>query len=126
MIQVEISHGGHQWAKENMVTQHNRNGMYDVYRCSCCGLEVKSYSLGMIAAYEKDRAKLDNCPGRASKSQIRITHCNANGKQFENLFPGSKHMIIPPPPGYDNKRGEWVMGMGEPVLVLFNEFVYIQ
>ena len=109
MIRVEISHGGHQFVKENLITLKNSKGLYDVYRCSCCGLEVKSYLLGTIDVYDKDKNKLNCCIG----------------PQFKNLLPASKHTIISPPEGYDRKRGEWVMGVGEPVLVLFGEFIYI-
>lgn len=59
-------------------------------------------------------------------TQIRIIHCSASGPQFTNLKDGSVHTIIAPPEGYDNKRGEWVMGLDEPVLVLNNEFTYIK
>ena len=58
MIRVEFSYGGHQFVKENTVTRKNRKGLYDLYRCSCCGLEVKSYLLGTIDVYEKDKNKL--------------------------------------------------------------------
>lgn len=125
MIRVEISHGGHQFVKENLITLKNSKGLYDVYRCSCCGLEVKSYSIGTIDVYEKDKNKLSSCIGRQNKKQIQIICCTANGPQFKNLLPASKHTIISPPEGYDRKRGEWVMGVGEPVLVLFGEFIYI-
>lgn len=125
MIRVEISHGGHQFVKENLITLKNSKGLYDVYRYSCCGLEVKSYLLGTIDVYEKDKNKLNCCIGRQDKKQIQITRCTASGPQFKNLLPASKHTIISPPEGYDRKRGEWVMGVGEPVLVLFGEFIYI-
>lgn len=57
--------------------------------------------------------------------RVRLIHWDrAVGKQFSNLTPGSEHDIVPPPPGQDNKRGEWVMGVGEPVLLLAGEYVY--
>ena len=125
MIRVEFSYGGHQFVKENTVTRKNRKGLYDLYRCSCCGLEGKSYLLGTIDVYEKDKNKLNCCINRLDKKYIQITLCTACGPQFKNLLPASKHTIISPPEGYDRKRGEWVMGVGEPVLVLFGEFIYI-
>lgn len=32
--------------------------------------------------------------------------------------------LFHPPNGEKNSRGEWVMGVGEPVLLLFGEFSY--
>ncbi len=52
---------------------------------------------------------------------IEIIECKAIGRQFSNLKPGTKHILIPPPKG--RKRKElWVMGDGEPVRLLFGEF----
>lgn len=53
--------------------------------------------------------------------KIKIKHCTACGPQFENLKDGSIHEVIAPPPGENDKRGWWVMGVGEPVLVLTYE-----
>lgn len=61
----------------------------------------------------------------SKKNKIKITRYTAFGPAFKNLVPGSEHMIIAPPKGQDNERGVWVMGVGEPVLVLFREFEYV-
>ena len=53
--------------------------------------------------------------------KIKIKHCTAFGRQFENLTDGSIHEIIEPPAGENSNRGWWVMGVGEPVLVLTYE-----
>ena len=53
--------------------------------------------------------------------KIKIKRCEAFGPQFENLTPGSIHEVIKPPAGSDDSRGWWVMGIGEPVLVLAYE-----
>lgn len=55
---------------------------------------------------------------------IKVLHCNAFSPEFVNITPGSVHEIVSPPEGYDKKRGEWVMGVTEPVLLLFREFEY--
>lgn len=62
--------------------------------------------------------------------QIEIEFCNAVGPEFENLTPGSKHVIIDAPadqkPHNDNgKTGYWVNGVTEPVLVLFQEMTWL-
>jgi len=49
------------------------------------------------------------------------------GHIAENLTPGSEHSVIEPPEEYKEKypNGEgsyWVMGIGEPVRLLVNEY----
>lgn len=57
------------------------------------------------------------------QKRIQITGCRAFGKQFENLKHGTIHELCDPPEGYiQGERGYWVMGVGEPVLVLYGEF----
>ena len=60
---------------------------------------------------------------------IKIKHCKAYGKLFENITDGSIHKIIPPPKGFKrdlkNTKGVWVMGVGGPVKILYNEFTRI-
>lgn len=53
--------------------------------------------------------------------KIQIVKCTAHGKPFENLTPGSIHEVITSPIGIETERGWWVMGVGEPVLVLYYE-----
>ena len=57
--------------------------------------------------------------------RIKITKCDAFGKAFENLTPGSEHDVISPPETHKNDTGTWVMGVGEPVKVLPSEFKII-
>jgi len=57
--------------------------------------------------------------------RIRITRCEGVGRIFGNITSGSEHVVIDPPAGKDDKRGVWVMGVGEPVLVLHREFYYV-
>ena len=55
--------------------------------------------------------------------KIKVIHCEAFGKVFDNLIPNSEHIIIEPPFGYKNdKFGIWVMGVGEPVRLLSHEY----
>lgn len=127
MIEVVMTYGGHHWKKQNLTTERDRKGMFDEYKCSCCGIKGKSYTFGFIEVSGRYKAeKLRKCKGVMKSTKIRIIHCSAHGSQFTNLKDGSIHTIIAPPEGYDNKRGEWVMGLDEPVLVLNNEFTYIK
>jgi len=58
--------------------------------------------------------------------KIKINHCGACGPQFENLTDGSIHEVIPTPEGESDRRGWWVMGVGEPVLVLTREATVVE
>lgn len=82
-------------------------------------------SLGELQISERFRKKFERCVDVKTASQIEIINCVAVGPQFANLIPRSRHDIINPPEGYDNNGGVWVMGVGEPVKVLFREFKYI-
>lgn len=125
MKKVTMNYGGHQWVKQNLVTKENSKGLFDEYTCSNCGIKGKSYTLGMIEVPEQYKAKLSKCKGQQKSKQVKVKHCQAVGSQFANLKDGSIHTIIDPPHGCDNKRGEWVMGVGEPVLLLAGEYTYI-
>ena len=120
---ISFEKGGHSWVKTNLVTQ-GKHKSYDTYRCSQCGMQAKSYQLGCLSVREFYANRIDRCPGLKVAKRVVITQCNAVGPQFANLTPGSEHDIISPPAGYDNKRGEWVMGIGEPVMLLYEEFYY--
>lgn len=116
----------HKFEKQNLVTITKGRKHYDVFKCSVCGIVGESINLNAIkvkSSYSAD--KVNNCI-RETKGikRIRITKCTASGRQFENLTPGSEHDIVTPPEGYKNfDRGVWVMGIGEPVKVLYGEFV---
>jgi hypothetical protein len=59
--------------------------------------------------------------------RIRIKYCTAFGEAFGNLTHGSEHDVIKPPAHYKNdKKGVWVMGVGEPVKVLNGEYETLQ
>jgi hypothetical protein len=120
-----LSEGGHEWEKVNIVTIEGKRP-HDIYKCKRCGLTGKSYRLGTIEIPERSIPKMELCRGLQRGTSIKITHCNACGEEFRGLVPGSIHQIVSPPDGQDNKRGEWVMGQTEPVLVLFGEFMYFQ
>jgi hypothetical protein len=124
METVDIKTGGHSWEKQNIVTLFKAGKPYDLYKCTKCGLTGKSIQLGKITIRESDLKKVIRCKGIVAKKSIKITYCNAVGEQFKRLTPGSIHNIMQPPAGEDNKRGEWVMGTTEPVLLLFGEFEY--
>lgn len=123
----ELSYGGHQWEKQNLTTL-GINKTYDLYKCKCCGIKGKSYHLGYITVRECDVKKMAKCCGkkRNRPTRLKVTRCNAFGKEFSQLIPGSIHDIISPPQGEDNSRGEWVQGVSEPVLLLSGEYEYLE
>ncbi len=124
MYRIDQSHGGHKWDKKNLVTISGGGRTYDVLECAC-GIKGKSYSLTTISipgTYSKER--IDRCSllPKSETGRIRITRCRANGKVFGNLTPGSEHEIIETPVGQPHSFGVWVMGVGEPVRVLPDEY----
>ena len=125
MITTDFTQGNHDWKKVNLIGICGRKGVYDLYKCTKCGLEAKSYSFGVLQLQEKNLKKLRQCSVQPTPKRIQIIECRACGSQFQNLLPGSVHDIIIPPPGQNNLNGEWVMGVGEPVKVLFKEFIYL-
>ena len=126
MFILNLLQNGHDWEKVNQVGKESLRGIYDVFRCKHCGLTGKSYSLGLLEIAERDRKKAAMCKGarKLAKSYVKVNRCAACGKVFGNLKPGSIHKVVAPPDGENNSRGEWVMGVGEPVLLLFGEFSY--
>lgn len=116
--------GGHKWVKQNLVTKKDRKGLYDHYKCEYCGIEGKSYSMGRIEVPDRYANKQAICHGAPKHKKVKVLRCNAVGSVFDNLKPGSIHDIVAPPDGEDRKRGEWVMGVGDKVLLLYSEFNY--
>lgn len=125
MQEFNLSEGGHEWEKANIVTISGRKP-HDIYKCKRCGITGKSYRLGTIEIPERSISKMQLCKGIQRATSIKIIRCGACGEEFQALIPGSIHKVVSPPEGQDNKRGEWVMGKTEPVLVLFGEFTYIK
>lgn len=124
MKTVNIQEGGHTWEKQNIVTLFKAGVPYDLYKCTKCGLIGKSVQLGLITIRENDFKRAVRCKGIIAHKSLKVIHCNAVGEEFEGLVPESIHDIVEPPAGENNKRGEWVMGATEPVLLLFEEFEY--
>lgn len=129
MIKLEIAKYGHKWEKKNLVTISAAKSMYDIYQCSKCELKGRSYQIGIIvvkSSYSKSKIYgCNNVPQEIRK--VRINRCGAFGPAFANLTPGSEHNVIDPPAGYKNDgSGLWVMGVGEPVCVLANEFTILE
>lgn len=124
MKTLDIKIGGHDWEKQNLITELKKGKFCDIFKCRKCGLIVQSFRLGEIEVPEKDYKKALMCRGMRKSKSIKILHCSAFSSEFVNIIPGSVHKIVSPPEGYNNKRGEWVMGITEPVLLLFGEFEY--
>jgi len=127
MYHIETKAGGHDWQKQNLVTIPGRKYNYDILKCSGCGMVGKSKALGYIelkASYSHE--KVNSCPGfKVEAKRVKITGCTAYGPSFANLTPGSEHEIIEPPAGENSKNdasGVWVMGVGQPVRVLADEY----
>jgi len=127
MKTIDLSNTIHRFEKQNLITVIGKKTNYDILKCTKCGIKGKRYGISneIILDGRTANNKIINCDGSSKVQKIKITNCTANGRQFSNLIPGSIHDVIIPPKGYKNgDRGYWVMGVGEPVLVLFNEFEF--
>lgn len=132
MIRSNIKTSGHEWDKNNLVTLTSSRGrMYDAVTCKNCGMKGRRYNFDMVEvsnAYRVD--SVINCPNAEPikrPSKIEVTKCRAQGNAFANLTPGSVHDVVAPAPGYsEDRRGFWVMGVGEPVKLLTEEFTIVE
>lgn len=119
----------HIWIKENLVTICSGKEVYDIFKCSLCGIKGKSIKLGTIKLDGRLKNP-DDCKKAGIPKKIKIKECTAMGKQFRNLKPGSVHKIIESPQKekFPNgkKGGVWVMGIGEPVRVLRGEYTEVR
>ena len=129
MYIISLKDSNHDWEIQNLVTIFKNGKSYDIMKCKGCGIKGKRITVSTVElkeSYSKD--KVFNCPKAKpiSIKRIKITHCTACGRCFENLIPGSEHDVIDAPAGEKkDNRGVWVMGVGEPVKVLNNEFIEI-
>lgn len=125
MIQLSLDGSGHDFKKQNLVTERDSRGLHDRYKCKHCGLEGKSRSLGNVSV--RRNKKCSYVPPVPVIKKIEVIECRAVGKHFSNLKPKSQHKTVKAPPPYkDDDTGVWVMGVGEPVKLLNYEFKIIQ
>lgn len=98
--------------------------------CKNCGMKGRRYGFTTVEVSENYKLEnVHNCSKAESiklSEKIKVTRCTANGKKFLNLLPNTIHEVVTPPDGYKNDlTGVWVMGIGEPVKLLSNEFVSV-
>ncbi len=129
MICQEFQVGYHEWEKQNLITQKDRKGSCDFYKCRRCGLKGKSRLLGLIEINSNSIKKAKKCPNRIIKNnvgrEIEITYCSAVGDAFSNCTSGSKHKLIEPPKDREDRSEVWIMGVGEPIRLMDEEFKFI-
>jgi len=130
MKRVKIEETNHEFRKQNLVGIQNKKGIYDVYKCSGCGLQGKSYKLGTIEFVNSiSERRIYQCKAVQPENpvKVRITECAAVGALFANITPGSVHDVVTAPDGEpDNLLGVWVMGIGRPVKILKGEFEIVE
>ena len=125
MKRVNINESDHDFEKLNLVTL---KGGGDLLKCKNCGMKGKTKDINglYVNGNYKNPQFCKAVKTDTSKKRIKITFCTANGKVFKNLKPDSIHETVSPPPPYkEDKSGVWVMGVGEPVKVLNNEFILV-
>lgn len=127
MAVIQFHETNHQYEKKNLVGDKHGN---DTYKCKLCGLTVTRRGLGnSLSSNKYSREEMMTCP-KAEKipagSEIMIINCNGQGTAFGNIKRDSVHKIIDTPVGEKyTARGYWVMGVGEPILVLTSECTLI-
>lgn len=126
MYKIYVSEGGHKWEKTNIVTIIGRKGGYDAVVCEYCGMRGKRYSLSHVSVSETyNHEGVYTCCKAPRASKIRIIICGAVGRQFANAIPGSIHNVADPPKNENNLGGVWIMGIKEPIKLLYGEFEVI-
>ena len=130
MYNISLKEGSHNWEKQNLVTIIKGGKSYDEMKCSGCGMQGKTHRLTNIilkGSYSVSGVRRCKAAGKFEvPSRIRITNCVAHGEQFANLVNDSEHDVVAPPESYNNDEdGVWVMGVGESVKVLNNEYLKI-
>ena len=124
---VSITHGGHSWEKQNLITVREKGRPVDKVICKGCGIIGLRARLDQVEIDGRHSVEqVDFCRGNKNSQRVKITRCTAQGMQFANLTPGSEHDVVNTPKGENDKRGVWVMGVGEPVKVLYDEFEFIK
>lgn len=131
MYNIRITEGQHEWEKQNTITVFKGNKHFDIMKCKKCGITGRTTSLAEISlkgSYAHDNVYF--CKGNRINDvpvEIQIKKVHAFGPAFKNLSPGSNHIVIEPPKGYKNDHtGVWIMGVGEPVKVLSDEFTIVR
>ncbi len=124
---LNLSNTTHNFNKTNLVTV---KGGGDNYACKCGLKGYRPPFQDSILVVGK--AKLINEPCPFSEAQpvkelpkkVRITNFGGHSSTFANLTNGSEHDIVECPKEYKNKYANdvWVMGIGEPVRLLGNEY----
>ncbi len=130
---IEEMYLTHSLEKQNGLTIVKGKKSYDIQKCSKCGIIFHTVGFhGLIPKGKVSEKKLLECDGSFLKTRkeqtgkwITVTHCTAQGEAFSNIETGTSHKIITPPEPYKNDvRGVWIMGVGEPVKILNNEFIF--
>lgn len=110
----------HKFRKKNLIGKADHS---DDYECELCGLRGNRPGLAEYVNVDgRFTKKARECDGSVAVKRLQVVRCSAFGKAFENATPGSIHDIVKPPDGNNNHRGEWIMGNGEPILLLNGEY----
>lgn len=126
MCIIDKHYGGHKWNKQSLVGIASKNGIYDLFKCENCGVVGKSFRLDSIELKSVAHKVCKHPSVFDVPKKVKVINCGAHGRIFANLLPNTVHEVVTPPNGYKNDAsGVWVMGVGEPVKLLYNEYTKI-
>lgn len=113
-----------------MITRVSRGKMFDEYKCANCGIRGRSLTLGTIEVSNTyNESKVKHCPSSTYQrpKRVLVNNFHGQGKVFANIKDGQEYDVIDPPPPYkDDYKGVWVMGVGEPIKLLTDEYTVIE
>jgi hypothetical protein len=114
----------HEWRKVNRITLSDNISGYDLLQCIHCKANVKHRTLS--EPFTKRKCKEREVPIVIPRV-IKIIHCNGFGEAFSNIKDGTIHAVVEHPEAdKNNDKGVWVMGNGELIKVLNDEFEIIK
>ena len=123
---INLGDTPHDMQKQNLVTL---KGGGDRLKCTRCGVQGIRRTLSNNMEISGNKDVIDKCKGVAEINiekpkggQVKVTHCQANGKEFAGLTAGSVHDVVDAPKEHAHLSGVWVMGATEPVRLLESEY----
>ena len=122
---VEIAITSHNFKKINLVSIRKGKKIFDILKCSDCGLEGKRYGFTETVCVKRDKV---NCSFRKKIRSSKVAIFENPHLESEFGLKCSIFDVVEPPEEYKGKYPEsvWVFSekRGEPVRLLPGEFAF--